>query len=287
MRDSNYTPCRSLLTILFPLLLLVALLQPFVAEARKVLYPRMSIFADHIRSIAQQENISFLEAAETVKKMGYEGVDVWVTSSEEELKALDEVGFEHASAIVIIDHARENYPEVEKQALDFMHKHDFQRVLLVPGLIDKGAPQGTLEKVLKRIDEFSRRAAKEGLDVTIEDYDNPLSPCYNTEALDLMFKSVPRLNHNFDTGNYLYCGEDPLAAAKHFRKRIHHVHLKDRKAPRDLTSPAVGTGVVPMREIVSYLLRKGYKGWFCVEFFGNSNMLECAQSSIRHIQIPY
>ena len=274
-------------TKLFLLLLLAALFQPFVADARKARPPKMSIFADHIRSIAQQENISFQQAAKTVKEMGYEGVDVWTTSSQEELKALDEVGFEHASAIAYIDYNGENYVEEEKHTIRFMREKGFPRVLVVPALMRENAPEGTLEKVLERLDAFSRRAAKEGLDVMVEDFDDPHSPCYNTEALDLLFKSAPHLTHTFDTGNYLFNGEDPLVAAKHFRKRIHHVHLKDRVAKNDKVSPFVGTGIVPIRDIVSYLLGKGYKGWFCVEFFGNNHMLEGAKTGIQHVQIPY
>ena len=274
-------------TRLFLLLLTAALLQPFTVEARKEQYPRVSIFADHIRAIAMQENISFRQAAGAVKEMGYEGVDVWVTCPSEDLNTLDELGFMHASAIAYIDYGNDDFSKAEQQTLDFMHEHDFQRVLLVPGLIREDAPQGTLERVLTRIDAFSRHAAREGLDVMVEDYDNPLSPCYDTQALNRMFKAAPRLKHTFDSGNYTYCNEDVMKAAKHFRKRICHVHLKDRNASHDGTSPAVGTGIVPVRQLVSYLLRKGYKGWFCMEFFGNDPMKEAAQTSIRNIQEPY
>lgn len=280
MENFTYRPMRKRH---FIFALAVVLMQTLIGNARKEIFPRVSIFADHIRTIAQQENISFQEAAQAVRNMGYEGVDVWVTSSKEELKTLNELGFEHASAIVIIDHSQEDYHEKEEQTIQFMKENGFPRVLLVPGLIPQGSSQEILDKMLERIDIFSRRAAAEGLDVMIEDYDDLRSPCYNTEALNRMFKAAPRLSHNFDTGNYLFCGEDPMVAVKHFRKRIHHVHLKDRKALGDKASPVVGTGIVPMKGIIAYLLKKGYKGWFCVEFFGEKHMLEGAQISISNI----
>ncbi len=269
------------------ILTLISLLAVLSLSASKPIIPRVSIFANHISTIAQQEGISFREAAQRIKSLGYTGIDVEITINPEEMKVLDELGFEHASAIAHIDYTKGDQLLLENQTLSFMQQHGFSRVLVVPGLLPEKNSEKILQVVLRRMDTFSRKGRKAGFEIMIEDYDNPRSPCYNTEALGRMFKSAKRLGHVFDTGNYLYCGEDVLVALQHFHKRIEHVHLKDRVAMHDGKSPAVGTGMIPLQEVISQLVKRGYKGWFCVEHFGSRHMLQDAETSIRNVLSAY
>jgi len=269
------------------ILSLISLLVVISLSARNPVVPKVSIFSDHISTMAKQEGISFREAAQKVKSMGYTGIDVMITIKPEEMKVLDELGFEHACAIANIDYVRGDQLLVENQTISFMQQHGFTRVLVVPGLLPENNSDKILQLVLRRMDAFSRKGYKAGFEVMIEDYDNPRSPCYNTEALDRMFKAAKRLRHTFDTGNYIYCGEDVLKALKHFRKRIGHVHLKDRVAMHDGKSPAIGTGLVPLQEVIGQLVKHGYEGWFCVEHFGSPHMMQDAETSIRNVLSAY
>lgn len=174
------------------LLTLTALLAILSLNARKPITPRVSIFADHIYEIAHQENISFREAAQRVKALGYTGIDVSISINPEDMQVLDELGFEHASAIAHIDYANGNQTDLEGRTLSFMKQHGFPRVLVVPGLLPKQDSEQLLEVVLRGMDLFSRKGYQLGLEVTIEDYDNPRSPCYNTEALNRMFRAAKR-----------------------------------------------------------------------------------------------
>jgi len=246
--------------------------------------PRISIFFDHVSEIARQEHISVREAAERVRQLGVEGIDVRVTMSEPELAMLDSLGFQNASAIADINFVKGEQPELERQALDFMKRHGYKRLLIIPGLLPENASPQLMEAVCQRIAAFVKDACKEGFDVMVEDYDNPRSPCYNTQTLDLLFAASPELNHVFDTGNYLFCGEDVMTALRHFRQRIHHVHLKDRKAQRDNASLPIGTGVMPLKEVVGELLRSGYDGWFTIEHFGAPSQLQYTIQSVSNIQ---
>ena len=246
--------------------------------------PRISIFFDHVAEMARQEKISVSEAARQVRKLGVEGIDVRVAMSEEQMCMLDSVGFQHASAIADIDFVKGEQPEAVRQALDFAHRYGYTRLLIIPGLLPENASQGIMEDVCQRIVAFVKLASKEGIDVMVEDYDNPRSPCYNTQTLDHLFAASPQLNHVFDTGNYLFCGEDVMTALRHFRERIHHVHLKDRKAMRDRASLPIGTGIVPLKDVVDELLQSGYDGWFTIEFFGAPSMLKYTKESVKNIR---
>lgn len=262
------------------LLILITITQSYAQR-------HISIFNDHIEDIAKQQGISFNEAAQKVRNLGYNGVDVWVTLSDEKQHTLDSLGFQHASAIAYIDFIQGNKQKDCRKALDFMHKHNYTRLLLVPGLLPDNVQKHLVDSVYTRIDAFVRQAQREGIDIMIEDYDNPRSPCYDTPALNRLFTRVPHLNHVFDTGNYLFCGEEVMTALQHFRKRIHHVHLKDRKAKHNNESPAIGTGIVPLKAVVAELLKSGYDGWFTIEHFGAKDMLAYATIAINNLNAAW
>lgn len=247
----------------------------------------ISIFSDHISVIARQKQISFREAAQKVYDMGYRGVDVWYTINPEEQAILDEIGFKHACSISEINFATGEHSEEVAKSIDFMLSHGYDKVLLVPGLLPENPSAQFLKDVYYRTEAYAHACRMAGLEVMIEDYDNPRSPCFNRAAIDKLFAEAPSLNHVFDSGNYIYAGDDVLETMEHFADRIHHVHLKDRKATGDLSSPAVGTGIVPMKEVITGLLAMGYDGWFTVEHFGAPDMEQYAQISINSVNAAY
>lgn len=247
----------------------------------------ISIFSDHIAEIARQKHITFRDAAQKVYNMGYRGVDVWYTINAEEQEVLDEIGFKHASAIAHIDFTTGEHQDEVVRSIDFMLSHGYDKILLVPGLLPENPSQELLQEVYYRTEAYAHACQMKGLEVMIEDYDNPRSPCFNRAALDKLFAAAPSLNHVFDTGNYCYAGDDVMEAMHHFASRIHHVHLKDRKALHDLASPAVGTGIVPMKEFITGLLAMGYQGWFTVEHFGAPDMEQYARTSINTVNEAY
>ena len=249
--------------------------------------PRISIFFDHVAEIAKQENISIAEAAGRIRRLGYEGIDVRVNMSKQQLDLLDSLGFQHACAIADINLIEGEQPEEIRRVLDFMHHRKYTRLLLLPGLLPEGADNQYIDAVCTRIAAFVKEARREGIDVMVEDFDNPRAICYNTAILDHLFAASPQLNHVFDTGNYLFCGEEVMTALRHFRERISHVHLKDRKAMHDYTSLPIGTGIMPLKEVVAELLGTGYDGWFTIEHFGAPDMLQYAAQSIEQVKAVY
>lgn len=252
--------------------------------------PRLSIFADHIATIAQQEHISYAEAATRVRNMGYEGVDVSTTIPARQLHTLDSLGFAHACAIAWIDFVAGPQDKAVEQALSFMEQSGWKRVLLVPGFLpaanattSAATVDSLRDAAIQRIAAFAKRASERGLEVLVEDFDNPRSLCYDTPSLDRLFAASPELGHVFDTGNYVFGGEDVMAALTHFLPRIHHVHLKDRLAPRDGKSPAIGKGIVPFDQIIGKLRASHYDGWLTVEHYGSSNMQDDAAFSAQTV----
>ena len=99
--------------------------------------PRISIFFDHVGDIARQEKISVTEAAQRVRQLGIEGIDVRVLMPDSQMRMLDSLGFQHASAIADIDFVKGEQPKAVRQALDFMHRYHYSRLLVIPASCPK------------------------------------------------------------------------------------------------------------------------------------------------------
>ena len=97
----------------------------------------------------------------------------------------------------------------------------------------------------------------------------------------------PALRANFDTGNFLLVGQDPVAAARELAPYVVLAHLKDmRIAGADepghrfelddgtvLTGSAVGDGLVDLPAVFAVLREAGYAGWLSLEFEGSEDPL--------------
>lgn len=246
--------------------------------------PRISIFCDHIETAASQEGISFSEAATRLKEAGYAGADIRVFQKPEEIRTLDSLGFSHACAITDINYSAGDQKELEDKTLAFMKERGFDRLLLVTGLMPaQGYSLAEREAARSRIAAFAARVTAAGYDIMVEDYDNRRSLCYDAARLDSLFAVSGDLGLAFDSGNFLFAGDDPMEQLNHFRGRIKHVHLKDRTSPADMTCKPVGTGCIDMQGIIRTLVDSGYKGWFTVEQYGSRNMLEDSRTSIRNV----
>ena len=246
--------------------------------------PKISIFCDHIWTVAHQEDISFAEAAARIREIGYTGADVRVLQKPEELRTLDSLGFAHSCAIADIDFSTGDQPEMEDIALNFMKMHGYERLLLVPGLMAPASTAEDREAARRRIVAFTAKATAQGIKVMLEDYDNPRSLCFNTERLDSLFALSGDLGHVFDTGNYLFAGEDALESYALFRDRIDHVHLKDRVSPTDMHCVPAGSGCIPIADIVRDLVATGYTDWLTVEQYGSRQMLEDSRTAYENVR---
>ena len=90
-----------------------------------------SLFFDHIRDMAAQEGISLKEAATKVRELGYEGTDINVAISPEDLAILDELGFQYPCVICNIDFSDGEFPDKVQQAL-----HEYEPSVITRYILD-------------------------------------------------------------------------------------------------------------------------------------------------------
>ncbi|MBR1570595.1 MAG: sugar phosphate isomerase/epimerase [Bacteroidales bacterium] len=274
---------------IFPVLYTFALAAGLVSCGKHT--QKISIFSDHIGVIAQQEGISFADAAAKVKSLGYDAADVWTFSDDKTLKTLDSLGFEHSCAIGYINFfddgrsipfGRDLQQNTEDLCLDFCARHGYKNLMIVPW----GRGNSTLPdaEVLQRMSSFISRANAQGVDVLFEDNDQMTAYVHSGADLEKVFDAIPSAGHAFDTGNYLANSEDALEAYAKFRDRIRHVHLKDRYSPENMASCASLTGCIPMEKLVLDLEKSGYRGYYVVEIFDSAHMLSDVEVSIRNLR---
>jgi len=164
-------------------------------------------------------------------------------------------------------------------------------------LIDRNDALGIeLSRMVRGMKRLSELAKENGLTLTIEDYDDAMSPIATIGGMKIFLDAIPDLKVAFDTGNFAFSGDDVLDAKRELLNRTKHVHLKDRLWSRTGTGDpkecpdgtllwpcAVGDGDLPIKEILQELRAIGYDGYAMAEFFGAASYAELIEKSIRNL----
>ncbi|MBR3574107.1 MAG: sugar phosphate isomerase/epimerase [Lachnospiraceae bacterium] len=163
---------------------------------------------------------------------------------------------------------------------------------------DREDPLGIeLSRMIQGMKKLSELAKENGLTLTIEDYDDSMSPIATIGGMKIFLDAIPDLKVAFDTGNFAFSGDDVLDAKREFIGRTRHVHLKDRLWTRTGTGDpkecsdgtllwpcAVGDGDLPIKEILQELKAVGYDGYAMAEFFGAASYSELIEKSIENLK---
>lgn len=115
-------------------------------------------------------------------------------------------------------------------------------------------------KIKLLYEDHSKTAAWEHLD-----FSNP--PDVFLEIAERI-KDTP-IGINFDTANVLVAGEDrTLEVLDRVFPKVETIHVNDISTRGTMSPTLIGTGIVPNREIFTYLKRRGFDGWVCIEEWG-------------------
>ncbi len=262
----------------------------------------LSTFYNHIADASAQNGLSLSQVAEKCLSWGITGIDIETEPYREhnnEFLTLLDAGMQLNSLPTRCDFF--HHPEdlsIAMEAVEIVRKYHGKQILIIPGYLLPGDDlQKCLENCIKPIQTLVDEAAKYGIEVGMEDYDHEAYP-YGRQSVMLWFmEHVPRLSCIFDTGNFLFHGEDAGAAYPLLKKYIKgQIHCKDRKLVgregesgsvalngKTLYPAAVGSGILPMKEIISDLLQSGYNGSFTLEFFGSADCLSDLEASAKFI----
>lgn len=248
----------------------------------------LSVFFHHIEVAAKQRDITLQEMLKEARGYGIEAVELdYARASQDmaELKSLlDQAGIGVACMYGFFQFGEERNSAPGLAFLDAAAAMNASKVLVIPGFIDSDASPEDWDKSLQgmadALNAMCDYAAKLGITVTMEDFDEVRAPFSNSEELLWFLGVVPGLRITFDTGNFIYRGEDALEAYGKLRDHVVHVHCKDRSLDEGsggtpklcldgtkLYPSPVGAGCIPLSEIVDKFRDSGYDGIYAIEHF--------------------
>ncbi len=107
-------------------------------------------------------------------------------------------------------------------------------------------------------------AESEGVDFCVEA--GPFCLIKVADDVERLLREVnsPRLRVNYDGGNFLAGGQDPLDAAERLALRTAHVHIKDWSLSQGKET-ALGDGDIDYAAALRILRSAGYDGWLVIE----------------------
>lgn len=268
---------------------------------------KIAVFYEHIAEAAQQENITPVKSIyEKVKSFGIDAVEIdYERAVKEEdflFRDLKEADLSVSCMYGFFDFVHGSTVEDGKRMVDFADKHDIRKVMLIPGFLKKVEfipflYQKKLDKMIVALTNFCEYAKSRNIMVVLEDFDGKEAPFATAEQLSVFLKRIPDLYCAFDTGNFLYSGEDSLKVLPVFLDRIRHVHCKDRtftakegEEPKEtvdgkkMYSCAVGSGCIQMKEILDQIIGSGYDGYLSIEHFGSLNQLSDMEKSAAYLK---
>ena len=261
----------------------------------------LATFYDHIVEISRQEGLSMADALGAARALGVRRVEV---SQNNILGREDEVSRELAAAGLGVsaiasyfDFGRD--PDVDRQSGPTLAAARYlgaDKLLVIPGFWGPAdSPARREEQVLNMIAGVRRladRAAALGISLVMEEYDNALAPFSSAAQVKRFLDGCPGLSCCFDTGNFLFAGDDVLAAYDLLRPHIRHVHLKDRAsrslhgepgvktmAGRMVYPCSVGDGQLPIRTVLDRLRADGYQGTLAIEHYHAARQLPTLRRS--------
>lgn len=259
---------------------------------------KLSVFYDHMREAARQTGHPIEEIASEVRSFGITGVEVMEAQLLEDregiLRILKGAGLSVNCICCYGDFGNDPNPDRAYAMIDLAKNCGSPKVLVIPGFLHEGdCCEKHLDNMKAVLTKMCAYAQEQGIVVGMEDYDDKSAPFSTCAQLKWFMENVPGMSCMFDTGNFLYSEEDVLEAFEQLEPWIHHgIHCKDRTwerhageeakttiQGRDMYACAVGSGCLPIKEIVTRLLKKGFSGSFTIEHFGALDQLACMRES--------
>lgn len=203
---------------------------------------------------------------------GVDGVTVTKLSDEETdnlKKTMDEYGIKVAcigspiGKIQITDDFDEHM-EALKKAIKITKKLDAKYIRIFSFYIPDGKYEQYRDEVMRRMQAMADLAESEGVILLHENEKGIYGDiaCRCKDILDTV--KSPALGCVFDPANFVQCGQKVYPEGYELLKPyITYLHIKDALADGKVVPAGMGIGSV--KEVISDLIKSGYKGFACLE----------------------
>lgn len=267
---------------------------------------KFSVFYEHILEAAKQENRTIESICKEISTHDISGVEIENTRLMKEkdkiMSVLKEADIEISCMYGFFDFAHTTGIEAGIEMVNLADELQIKKIMLIPGFLKKYEflpffYKKKVDKMVKALKNICEYASKKGIMVVLEDFDGKEAPFATANQLTYFYNNIPELYCAFDTGNFLYSEENALEVLPMFLNRIGHVHCKDRtfkvkegEIPKEtikgrkMYSCAVGSGCIPMKEIIDKIQETGYDDYLAIEHFGSLCQLQDMKSSVKWLE---
>jgi len=242
----------------------------------------VSFFKDIIDS-----KMSLLNWAKTGKSAGLDGIDLSVVLLRNHTPVyLEQVNSEFQEAglgvVMVTTYPDFTHPNPTQRKREFEYlRHDIALTANIGAkylriLAGQAHPQTDIQQGIDWVvDAFCRIAplARDlGVQLLFENHSKPGAWTYTdfSHPTDIFLTIADAIDDcgikiNFDTGNTLVYGDDPLPVLERIVDRVVTVHAADTACRGKLQPVVIGTGIVPFDDIFKLLRKHGFDGWICIE----------------------
>lgn len=126
-------------------------------------------------------------------------------------------------------------------------------------------------------------AAKFGISIAVENFSDPVLPFSLPEDIIFLKENVKNLSYVFDTGNFLLCDVDAMAAYGMLEKYVDEIHVKDfyftdnaefyDKKGRGVSAISFGNGQTGMKDVLKKALKNKKDILYIIEH--NTENISC------------
>lgn len=256
---------------------------------------KIAIFNEHINSAVKETGTPRIELLKQLRQKGIVGLEYGLqelTDIEATTKELAAVDMKICS---IYQHCHyEDNPQVDTKIIDIAMLLGVEKVLIIPGFFQENQLESeVLNNCRNALNDLIKYAKSKDIKIMIEDFDAINSVTLDSQKMKWFSENVIDLYYTFDTGNFIYSGENELVVFDKLKDNVIHVHLKDRidqeipqtehvitiKGER-LYSIAPGYGIVKNAEIIDKLKEMNYQGFITIEHFGVGNYWQSILDSL-------
>ncbi|MEO3946291.1 sugar phosphate isomerase/epimerase [Gorillibacterium sp. CAU 1737] len=260
---------------------------------------QLSVFYHHLQEAAEQTGSPLADILDQAAGFGISAVELdWADIRQDAAglrSLLAQHGFTASSVYGFFEFGQKRQEEEAAQFLADAVAVGASKVLVIPGFL---SPEQTEEEqeaqvaaMIEAVQRLCDAAEPLGITVTMEDFDDRQAPFARSEDLLKFLSAVPQLGCTFDTGNFIYSGEDELRALDKLAPHVVHVHCKDRSlepnsgegkltlTDKMLYPSPVGGGCIAIRESLRRLREAGYTGTLAIEHFGAPDQLAYMRQS--------
>ncbi len=175
---------------------------------------------------------------------------------EEEMKALED----YAAAGIQL-HAAGTIGFLKDEDADIRGKFEYCKRAAIPVIVAGGAAPAILPRLEKFVKEYDIRIAIHNHGPEDKLWPSPLDVLKAVKNMD------PRVGCCMDVGHAARAGTDVVQAIHNVGPRLFNMHMKDLTSFESKEdSIAVGSGIMPVREIFEALIVTNYKGFVDLEY---------------------